>query len=262
MPWQLIFDHIGDRLLLSATSQAAGFEARNVEDGSRRTFWKATAATEQTFTYDAGVGKTADVSGVTIVRGDLLAAVNANVAVQWSNDAATGWTDIGTPRAPLAAGQLIGPDRRDYDEAFSGLAKRGWRLRVYGTMSAAPMFAALKLGRRITVPAPAWGGSIGPAWPDRGADLEFGFPLVDETTKDDMLAYVRAVSLGFPSEQPISTAAGAVYGGLTHFIRDTGTTLGPTQLRHVILVNPGELAPRIEQPGRWLFPPFRWRTVV
>jgi hypothetical protein len=266
MPWQLIYDHIGDRLAMAVTSEVAGFEARNLEDGSRRTFWTATGTGEQTFTYDAGVGQTIDVGGVTLGRADLLAVIGAHVAVQWSNDAATGWTNIGTPREPLQKAHLLQPGFQDYDEEFSGLAKRGWRLRLYGTMSAAPSFAGLTLGTRKTVRAPAWGGQLGVERPDRGADLEFAFPLAGPEARDDSLAYVRAVSLGFPAEAPYETASGVVRGGLSHFLRDdTGEALGAPgapALRQVILMNPGDLTPVLEHRRLWRFPAFRWRTVV
>ncbi len=269
MAFRLVTDHLGYRITVAATSAAVGFEAKNLEDGSRRTFWKATGTGEQTRTYDAGVGKAETCDTVILARADLLVAVAANVAVQWSADAATGWTDAFAPKTPLVTGDLKKPADQDFYQEFTSQSKRGWRLRLYGTMSAAPSLAGLMLGARLDVQKPpVYGGDYGRARADRGADLSLTFQRFHEAGMDALLAALHAVSPGFPAEGPQETPAGAVYGGRPHYLYDTlgeafrlGLAASPALL-HVILMSPEALTPVLEFHRLWSLGPLRWRTLV
>jgi hypothetical protein len=270
MAFKLVWDKLGYRLLLNASSEAVGFEAQNLEDGSRRTYWRATGTGEQTLTYDAGAGKTEEADTTVLVRADLLVAVGASVVTQWSNDGATGWTDAYTAKAPLVAGDLQKPTDDDaYVEHSSLLAKRAWRLRLYGTMSAAPSLAGLWIGKRLELQKPPlYGGDYGRARPDRGADLTLTFQRFHEAGMDALLTALHAVTPGFPAEAPQETTSGAVYGGRPHFLYDTlGEAFrfglaGAPALLNVILMSPEALQPVLEFHRVWTLGPLRWRTLV
>lgn len=268
---RIIWDGLHHRLTATATSAAAGFELANLFDGSRHSYWRATSTAEQVITWDAGSGNTETVDTTVIARADLLVNANASVVTQWSADAATGWTNAYTPKAPIAFADLRRPAEQDACiEHDAALAKRGWRLRLYGVMSSAPQAALVWLGRRLEVERnPAYGSRYGgPARAHRGAGIELGpWAFLSEAGMDILLYALTQVSPSYPAEGLTETAAGAVYGGRPHFLYDpTGEALmslsdAAPALVHVLLTSP-DVEARIEFDRTWSLDPVRWRQVV
>jgi hypothetical protein len=166
------------------------------------------------------------------------------------------------------AGDLKKPTDQDYYMEFTSQAKRGWRLRVYGTPSAAASLAGLWLGKRLDIAkAPRYGGTDGRARADRGADVELTFQRFAEAGLDDLLAALQAVSPGFPAEAPQESAAGGVSGGRPHFLYDSlGEAFrlglaGSPALLNVLLMTP-DLQPVLEFLRLWTLGPVRWRTLT
>jgi hypothetical protein len=215
-------DNIFFRGVPTVTSEVVGFEVRNLFDGNRHSFWKATSAVEQVITIDAGSGNTLTADAVALARADLLVAVGAQLSVQHSTDMSA-WTDASGGGFPdtLAAGDLRQPGATDYYQEFTSDNKRGWRLRIHGTLTGAPMLAGLWLGRRLEVAKnPQYGRRYGVARAHRGADLELTYKRISEAQVVALMDYIKAVSPAFPSETPAMTRAGAVYGGLVHYLFD------------------------------------------
>lgn len=224
---RIVYNHIGLTLTLTASSAATGYPASNLETGSRALFWRATSTAEQLLTYDAGVGNTKTCDTVVLPRADLLVAYGANVAIQHSPDM-TNWTDAFSPEVPIQAGDLSGPRSLDYYMEFSSAAKRGWRIRLYGTPSqAASLAGGLFLGQRFEVASnPQWGRTLGPSRTYMGAGFEFSWPPMTPTNTLALLDVVSAVTPD-AAEGFVTTVAGVGYGGLAHYLYDpTGVVFG------------------------------------
>jgi hypothetical protein len=140
---RLHYQHLGRTRPVVASSEAAGFPASNLETGNRHLFWRGSAVAEQTLTVDAGVGQMQTPDTLIIPRLDLLIAAGASLDVQNSADAATGWATVGGPfpRAPVTAADLQSPTGTDGYYRWDGTSKRGNRLRIYGSLTAAPTVA-------------------------------------------------------------------------------------------------------------------------
>lgn len=245
---RVCWDHLGLALPLSVTSEnaAADFRASNLETGNLQRFWQATSTAEQTLTYDAGSGLLKTCDTVILPRADLLVAVGANVAVQWSNDAATGWTDAFTAEVPIQTNDLLAPDARHYLKEFPSLSKRGWRVRIYGTPSApASLAGGLFLGARTELPtSPAYGFEMGVSRSVLGRDLMASWPPLSRTGARALATVLAAVTPD-AAEVPVSTVSGVFYGGLPHWLydplgrtlADDPATLTPTLLP-VLCVSP------------------------
>ena len=266
---RLIWDGLHHRLTATATSSAVGFDVLNLFDGSRHSFWRATGTGEQLIMWDAGSGHTEEVDTTVIARADRLVAVSAHVSTQWSADASSGWTDTYPPETPLVTGDLKQPTGQDYYiEHPALLAKRAWRLRLYGTPTSAAECALVWLGKRREVQKnPLYGGAYGRARIHRGANLEFTWRRLSEAGMTDLLQALQAVSPAWPAEGVLETRTGAMYGGRPHFLYDpTGEAfrLGASALPallHVLLTSP-EVEPRLEWRRLWNLGPVTWRQAT
>lgn len=221
---RILYKHLGRSINVVATSAAAGFPATNLETGNRHRYWKATSSAEQTLTYDAGAGNAETVDTVILPRADLLAAVGASVDVQWSADGATNWTSVGGvfPLAPISIGDLAPPATTDLYAEFTAAPQRGWRIRLYGSMTGPAMLAGdLFLGERFEVAKnPLYNRPLGVSRAHRGleVDLSWGH-WGDEADAQALLEVLGAITPD-AAEAPHETAAGVVYGGLPHHLFD------------------------------------------
>jgi hypothetical protein len=220
---RLLQAHLGLTLALTASSEAPDFPASNLETGNRQRFWRAASAAEQTLMYDAGAGQTVTCDTVVLPRADLLVAVSASLDVQWSADAATNWTSVGSPY-PLVlvtSSHLSQPTGTDHVAEFTSLTKRAWRLRIYGSMTGSPALAGgWFLGSRSEVPInPAYGRLLGAPRTHRGRDLTLSWPSMPEANAETLLTLLAAV-MPEQMEGPHETVAGVVYGGRPHYLYD------------------------------------------
>lgn len=236
--------HLGHALALVASSEAVDFPASNLETGDRRRFWRATSTVEQTLTYDAGLGHVKTCDTIVLPRADRLVAAGANVVVQWSNDGSSGWTDAFTPETPIATPALLAPGLTDYLKEFASLAKRAWRVRIYGTLTLpAELAGGLFLGPRFEVAKnPLYGRAYGTPRAHRGRDVELGWGhWATEADAEALLATLAAVTPN-AAEGPHETVAGVARGGLPHYLHDPlGAVLrasGVPQLLPVLCLTP------------------------
>jgi hypothetical protein len=219
---RLLHEHIGLTVPLAASSAADGFPASNLETGHRALFWKATSSAEQTLTWDAGTGNTKTCDAVVLPRADRLVTVAANVAVQWSNDGVSSWTDAFTPETPIQSGDLAGPGGTDYVMEFSSLTKRAWRIRLYGSMTGAAMLAGgLFLGARYEVAKnPLYERALGVSRTYRGLEVELSWG--HWAAEADARALLTALAAVTPdaAEGPQETVSGLLFGGRPHYLYD------------------------------------------
>jgi hypothetical protein len=236
--------HIGLTVPIVASTADAAFPVGNLETGNRQLFWKSTVTTETTLTWDMGVGLTKTCDTVVLPRADLLVAAAWNVAVQWSNDGATGWTDAATAEVPIQANDLVGPRALDYYKEFTSLAKRAWRIRLYGSPSSVAMLAGgIFLGTRYeVVKNPLYGRPLGVSRAVNGLELEltWGHWRLEADARGllDQLALLNPDA----ADGPVETVSGVMFGGLPHYWYDpvgaTMRTAGTPGLLPALLVTP------------------------
>lgn len=235
--------HLGLTLQLTATSEAAGYPASNLETGNRQRFWRATSTADQFLTYDAGAGNAKTCDTVVLPRADLLVAVSAHVVVQHSTDMAA-WSDAFTPETPIASNDLLAPGLTDYLKEFTTETKRGWRVKLYGTPSAAVALAGgLFLGTRYEVTKnPLYGRALGIERAHRGREVELSWG--HWAAEGDATALLTHLALVSPDagEAPHETVAGVVFGGLPHYLHDplgaVFRAAGTPQLLPVLCLTP------------------------
>ena len=104
--------------------------------------WKAANTTTPMYiTYDAGVGNTASPDYLAIL-GHNLKTIDATIVLQYSTDNfAADINDAFTAFAPAADTVIL--------KEFTAVAKRYWRLKITGTLSAAPYMTLCVSGSKI-----------------------------------------------------------------------------------------------------------------
>lgn len=267
---RFLYRNLGHLYTPAVTSEVTpGFEARNLYDGNRHTFWKATSTADQFHTFDVGSGNTESVGAVIITRGDLLAQAGASVDVQWSADAATGWTSVGAPlpEAPIVAGDLKAPTLKDYVAEWTPLAKRGWRWKIYGPPSVPVSAAGLFLGQSVeVVKNPLYGAEYGITRVHRGAPITLSWRNLTEADTEAILLAIQTVTAAWPAEAPTTSRAGFPSGARPFYLYDPtgevfrgGLTATPTLL-HVICTSP-EIVPTATFHRLWTIGPVRFEVV-
>ena len=142
MPWGLPTLYYKHNLSgLTATSTASDFDVANLLDRFEDTFWKANNTTTPTYiTFDAGVGNT-EVADYLFISGHNFNTIAATITLQYSTDNfAADINDAFTPFAPSNDLTLV--------KEFTSQDKRYWRLKITGTLSAAPFIAICYWGEK------------------------------------------------------------------------------------------------------------------
>lgn len=128
--WDTMLGSTGSSL--AATSTASGYTLTDIYNFLETTMWKSGGTTSpQYITYDAGSGstKTADYL---IILGHNLNTIGATITLQYSTDNfAADVNDAFTGFAPSADTVIL-------KEFTAPAAKRYWRLKISGTLGAAP----------------------------------------------------------------------------------------------------------------------------
>jgi len=136
MPWgkpKFYYEHNLSGLV--ATSTATGlYDVANLLDRLEGTFWKAANTTTPMYiTFDAGSGNTVKADYLAI-SGHNLNTIGATIVLQYSTDNfSADINDAFTAFAP--------PNDLTLVKEFTSQTKRYWRLKITGTLSAAPYIA-------------------------------------------------------------------------------------------------------------------------
>lgn len=258
--------HLGFRLALVATSESTSFPASNLETGNRQRFWHTTSTAEQALAYETAAGQTESCDTVALPRADLLVAVGASVAVQYSTSpiASSSWTDAFTPLTPIQSSDLVAPTGTDYVREFAGQSRRSWRLRLYGSLTGGPSLAGgWFLGLRTELPTnPQWGRELGIARPHRGLELAGTWPPMSPSEATAFLTAMAAVTPD-AAESPHETVSGVVYGGLPHYLYDPDGVVfrqsGTPYLVPVLCLTPEGVVSQSLAPTLEGGPTLRWR---
>lgn len=128
--WSTMLGSTGSSL--TATSTASGYTLTDIYNMLESNTWKSAVTTNpQYITYDAGVGNTATADYLAII-GHNLKTIGATITLQYSTDNfSTDVNDAFTGFAPSADTVIL-------KEFTAPAAKRYWRLKISGAMSAAP----------------------------------------------------------------------------------------------------------------------------
>lgn len=128
--WETMLGSTGSSL--AATSTASGYTLTDIYNMLETNMWKSAVTTDpQYITYDAGSGNTKTADYLAII-GHNLATIGATITLQYSTDNfAADINDAFTGFAPTADTIIL-------KEFTAPAAKRYWRLKISGTMSAAP----------------------------------------------------------------------------------------------------------------------------
>ena len=139
MPGDIAHDNlmIAPATALTASSESSGFEAVNLSNWNVYESWKPSAAGTQTLDID--LGSLIDVDTFAIFGHDLNDYAGT-IKLQWSNDGATGWTDLFSAVTPS--------DNTCVFETFTSVSKRYFRIVTTQTGSAAAIHIAF-VGERM-----------------------------------------------------------------------------------------------------------------
>ena len=124
---------------ITATTEATGFDALNAGNWNLYDFWKGTHASQNILSFDLGSSKAVDY--VALFGQDLI-DYSGTFKLQWSNDGATGWTDV--------VGTVTPPDKAAILKTFTQVSKRYWRI-VFDATGAAPALAIAAFGEVMTL---------------------------------------------------------------------------------------------------------------
>src|SRR3990172_5344111 len=128
---------------LTASSIAAGdYSVNYLYNWIEVNSWKAANATAPMYiTYDAGAGNTKQADYLAIL-GHNLNTIGATIVLQYSTDNfAADINDVFTAFAPSAGTVIL--------KEFTAVTKRYWRLKITGTLSAAPYMTLCVSGSKI-----------------------------------------------------------------------------------------------------------------
>ena len=129
---------------LTADSTATGYDVLNLKDWRPYLKWAATDTTSPVHvTYDDGASPAADADCL-VLYGHNLNTIGATVTLQYSTTGAWGGEEVDafTAEAPSA-------DTVYLKEFTAPGAKRYWRLRITGSLSAAPEIGMLVFGKKL-----------------------------------------------------------------------------------------------------------------
>jgi hypothetical protein len=130
--WETMLGSEGSTLTASTTA-TGDYSAAYIFNMLETNMWKAANTTTPVYlTYDAGVGNTKSADYIAMA-GHNLSSIGASVTLQHSPDNSA-WTDAFTAFQPAT-------DRAFLKEFTSPGAKRYWRLKLTGALSAAPYVA-------------------------------------------------------------------------------------------------------------------------
>jgi hypothetical protein len=266
---RILWDHLGRALALVWSSAHADFPAWAVETGDLHRSWQASSTAAQYLGYDAGTGQTRSPNALVLPRADYLVSIGASVDVRWSTDGTSVGTSIGQgfPWAPITSGHLAGPTALHAVAEWTPVAKRGWYLHLYGSVSApARLAGGWFLGTRTELPtSPVYGREHGVERPHRGRDLVAAWPPMTRVNARAIKAALAAVTPN-AADRPRETAHAVMRGGIPHWLWDpAGRTFSETDpqtpyLLPVFCVTP-EAAMSRSLTGTLDMPPsgVRWR---
>lgn len=246
---RLLTDDVIRRATLSSTNADANHPLANAADGRMDTLVKSTTTGGTwDFIADLGSGVTASVDTLVIERADLLVAVGATVELFDSADAAV--YDSRFSEA-LGAPDLVAPALQHFIREYTTPGgKRAWRVRLTAGSGGVYAFAGLYLGLRYEVPKPpVYPVDLGPRRAHRGARFSFSYRNITHAQREALRTYKATVSPDHPSEQPMESPAGYVFGGQAHWLYDPigavgWTASGTAALMPVVLLNPETRASR------------------
>jgi hypothetical protein len=229
---RLLWDHLGRALALIASSAHLDFPAWALETGDLHQWWQASITAAQSLGYDAGSGQTRSPNALVIPRADYLVSIGASVDVRWSDDGGPTGTSIGQgfPWTPITSGHLAGPTALHAVAEWTPVAKRGWYVHLYGSVSApARLAGGWFFGTTTDLPtSPIYGREQGVERPHRGRDLIAGWPPMTRVNARVIKAALAAVTPN-AADGGRETAAGVYRGGLPHWIWDpAGRTFSET----------------------------------
>lgn len=141
MPGKIAYNNLmtASATTLTADTEATGFEAVNLGNWNAYESWKPTAAGTQNFNIN--LGSLLDVDTF-CVFGHNLSDYSGTIKLQWSNDGATGWTDLFSAITPT--------DNTVIFKTFTSVNKRYFRIVTTQTGSAASI-AVVFLGEVMTL---------------------------------------------------------------------------------------------------------------
>jgi hypothetical protein len=178
---------------------------------------------EHTLSYVTAVGLTEPLDTVVIPDAVNLVTITANVALRRTDDGSS-WSDVWT-LTPITTGHLLAG--RHYLRTTALDARRGWQLRIYGSLTGTPRLSgALFLGARTELPtSPAYGCEVGVSRSYRGLDVAASWPPLPRAAGRAMARALAAVTPD-AAESFVETVSGVGYGPLPHWLHDPlGRTL-------------------------------------
>ena len=268
--FRFLTDNVARRYTLLATAEETGYEALHLADGNRNTTWRGTDVNPHTVTLDAGLGNTETVD--TVVLGGLAQLIAGGwiVDVEWSDDAISSWTSVGSPfpLSPVTISHVAEPTLVDGWFEVSSVAKRAWRLSLSGSPTDVPALAEWALGVRYEVSKnPLYGASIGMARAVQGATFAFSWIPGTEAATIALYTELLRMSPAYPAEMPAETVAGSVHGGRPGWLYDPlgfllrkEATVTPA-LMSVLWMNP-DATPVMEAPRYWRLGPTTFRQLA
>lgn len=128
-----------------ASSTASGYDVLNLKDFRDYTYWKANNTTTPCYiTVDCGSAQDADCLGILKHNFN---TISASISVECSSDNFSGDTTVALSAFSPSSDLVI-------FKTFTNQNKRYWRLKINGSLSAAPYMAVLMIGKKLDVPFP------------------------------------------------------------------------------------------------------------
>ena len=134
MPVRIGYQNLLAAATITASGEATGFPKENGVDGIARDWWKAAASGTQWLQFDLGAATSIDYLYLYSFN-----LQGGQIALQWSADGSTGWTDIIAAFTP--ASDVV-------FKSFTSVSKRYLRLYITGS-TAAPQIGCASVGAML-----------------------------------------------------------------------------------------------------------------
>jgi hypothetical protein len=135
---RIIYQNRGDGAIVTASTEAAGYDADNLKDWRQDLAWKGTGTAEQWLKYDAGSPISAQA--LVIFGHDLFTQSAANLVLEGSDNDSV-YTPVITAFTPSDDGLIV--------KYFSQISYRYWKLTIPTGYTAAPTIQCLFIGNYL-----------------------------------------------------------------------------------------------------------------
>ena len=136
---KIAYSNLATSATITATTEATGFEAANAGNWNLYDSWKGTHATQNILSFD--LGAVTDVDYFAVFGHDVI-DYSGTIKFQWSNDGATGWTDL--------IGTVTPADKSAIFKTFTSVNKRYFRVLLDHT-GGAPLLSVVSFGEHLTL---------------------------------------------------------------------------------------------------------------